>query len=94
MLVNKTTRMGKVKKEEQNSMGTHYGKTDLARLGLFMEGQYISSGESYSGKKATPLEYRTKGKQFLTAPVKKGHDTKDVYFDKEFVRVFEVESLF
>jgi hypothetical protein len=36
------------------------------------------------------LDYRANGKQFLTAPPKKGHDTKDSYFDKHFIRLFEV----
>jgi Domain of unknown function (DUF4586) len=82
--------MGKSKKDGINQTGVRYGKTDLVRMGVFMEGQYISSGEQFNGKKSSALDYRSKGKQFLTAPVKKGHDSKDAYFDKEFVRVFEV----
>jgi hypothetical protein len=53
--------MGKSKKDEMNSIGTHFGKTDLVRMGVFMESQYISTGENYNGKKASSLEYRTKG---------------------------------
>ncbi|KAI8907374.1 hypothetical protein EDD86DRAFT_209408 [Gorgonomyces haynaldii] len=83
--------MGRSKKE-LGSIGTQYGKTDLVRMGLFSEAQYISSGEQYNTKKGgSTLDYRTKGKQFLTAPPKKGHDDKHAYFDKEFVRVFENE---
>jgi hypothetical protein len=37
------------------------------------------------------LVNRAKGKQFQTTPPKKGHDTKDGYFDKEFIRLFENE---
>ena len=40
------------------------------------------------------LENRVKGKQFLTAPPKRGQNTKDAYFDKEFIRLFEVIRYF
>jgi hypothetical protein len=35
------------------------------------------------------LEYKGVGKQFTTTPLKRGHNTKDIYFDKEFNRIFE-----
>eukprot|EP00842_Homolaphlyctis_polyrhiza_P005628 jgi/Hompol1/6066/HPOL_004861-RA len=69
-----------------------YGRSDLVRMGLFSEAQYVSSGETYNSKKnSSSLDYRSKGKQFLTAPPKRGHDVKDSYFDKEFIRLFENE---
>ncbi|KAI9341796.1 hypothetical protein DFJ73DRAFT_843367 [Zopfochytrium polystomum] len=67
-------------------------KSDLDRIGLFSEATYISSKEPYGIKPAEGiLAARGKGKQFLTSPPKRGHDTRDVYFDKEFIRLFENE---
>lgn len=35
-------------------------------------------------------EQKGLGRQLLTSPGKRGHFTKDVYFEKQFARVFEV----
>ncbi|KAJ3330344.1 hypothetical protein HDU76_005890 [Blyttiomyces sp. JEL0837] len=67
-------------------------KPDLDRIGLFSEATYVSSKEPFSEKKNDGiLVGRGKGKQFQTSPPKRGHDTRDVYFDKEFIRLFENE---
>lgn len=68
------------------------GRSDLVRIGIFSEQKYISVGEQYISKKdSSPLDYRANGKQFLTAPPKRGHDTKDAYFDRQYTRLFENE---
>ncbi|TPX62500.1 hypothetical protein SpCBS45565_g06999 [Spizellomyces sp. 'palustris'] len=73
-------------------MGNRFGRPDLDRIGIFSEVPYISIGDKYNDKNNDAfLSYRTKGKQFITNPPKKGHDTRDVFFDKEFIRVFENE---
>jgi hypothetical protein len=65
---------------------------DLIRMGIFSEPTYISVGEPFTSKKGTStLDYRANGKQFLTAPPRRGHDTRDVYFDHSYVRLFENE---
>ncbi|KAJ3190663.1 hypothetical protein HK101_008503 [Irineochytrium annulatum] len=67
-------------------------RQDLDRIGLFGEASYISTKEPFkdSGRSGFLIN-RAKGKQFLTNPPKRGHDTKDVYFDKEYIRLFENE---
>ncbi|KAH6560634.1 hypothetical protein BASA62_010343 [Batrachochytrium salamandrivorans] len=73
-------------------VGVKPGRSDLVRMGLFSEVQYVSNGESYNSKKqACALDYRTKGKQFLIAPPKQGQNTRDAYFNKEYIRLFENE---
>ncbi|KAJ3204143.1 hypothetical protein HDU82_006054 [Entophlyctis luteolus] len=65
-------------------------KPDLDRMGIFTEASYISTKEPYQEKKNQgTLLGRVKGKQFQTTPSKNGHDTRDVYFDKQFIRLFE-----
>ncbi|KAJ3324324.1 hypothetical protein HDV06_000363 [Boothiomyces sp. JEL0866] len=77
---------------KQELSGFHYGRSDLTRMGIFSEPNYISVGEPYQPKKgASTLDYRANGKQFLTSPPKYGHDSKDAYFDQTFVRLFENE---
>ncbi|KAJ3238379.1 hypothetical protein HDU78_003561 [Chytriomyces hyalinus] len=68
-------------------------RPDLDRLGLFTEASYISTMEPFATKKSGDgtLVSRGKGKQFQTSPNKRGHDTRDVYFDKQFIRLFENE---
>ncbi|ORY47758.1 hypothetical protein BCR33DRAFT_714823 [Rhizoclosmatium globosum] len=67
-------------------------RPDLDRIGLFTEASYISTNEPYTGKRNEhTLVSRVKGKQFQTSPNKRGHDTRDVYFDKQFIRLFENE---
>ncbi|KAJ1541262.1 hypothetical protein HK405_010737, partial [Cladochytrium tenue] len=70
-------------------------KPDLDRIGIFSEATYISVNEPYAGNKHDAggmLPGRGKGKQFLTAPPKRGHDTREAYFDREFGRLFENEA--
>ena len=89
-------------REKSDTTGYHFGKSDLDRIGMFSEPNYISSGEPYTANKGglarillivNTLNYREKGKQFLTSPRHKGHDTKDAYFDKTYIRLFEVHFL-
>lgn len=77
--------------------GHKYGRPDLDRIGLFGEAAYVSTGEPFVERKNdriadTFLTYRNKGKQFVTNPPKKGHETKDVFFEKEYMRAFESEA--
>ncbi|KAJ3103933.1 hypothetical protein HDU97_009745 [Phlyctochytrium planicorne] len=66
-------------------------RQDLDRIGLFSEASYISAKEPFVERKNEGfLANRVKGKQFLTTPPKKGHNTRDAYFDKDFIRLFEV----
>ncbi|KAJ3272536.1 hypothetical protein HDV01_005487 [Terramyces sp. JEL0728] len=77
---------------KQELSGFHYGRSDLTRMGIFSEPNYISVGEPYQTKKgASTLDYRANGKQFLSSPPKHGHDSKDAYFDQTFGRLFENE---
>jgi hypothetical protein len=77
---------------KQEKIGVAYGKSDLNRIGIFSEQKYISVGEAYVSKKGgSTLDYRANGKQFLTAPLRSGHDSKDAYFDQQFIRLFENE---
>ncbi|KAJ3358437.1 hypothetical protein HDU91_005227 [Kappamyces sp. JEL0680] len=79
-------------RQKDDTTGYHFGKSDLDRIGMFSEPNYISSGEVYTAKKGVnSLDYRANGKQFLTAPLRKGHDTKDGYFEKNYTRLFENE---
>ncbi|KAJ3041517.1 hypothetical protein HDV00_009313 [Rhizophlyctis rosea] len=75
-------------------MGGRFGRPDLDRIGLFSEAPYISVNDPFDERKArsSALAERTKGKQFITGPPKRGHDTKDVYFEKDFGRLFENEG--
>ncbi|KAI8608655.1 hypothetical protein BC830DRAFT_934913 [Chytriomyces sp. MP71] len=67
-------------------------RPDLDRIGIFTEASYISTMEPYAVKKNDGgLLTRGKDKQFQTSPSKRGHDTRDVYFDKSFIRLFENE---
>ncbi|KAI8929528.1 hypothetical protein BC831DRAFT_544500 [Entophlyctis helioformis] len=80
----------------EEDMGMKYGRSDLVRMGLLARHNsrpcfVTDTNIAICCLAATALDYRTKGKQFLTAPPKKGHDTKDSYFDKEYIRLFENE---
>ncbi|KAI9208907.1 uncharacterized protein BJ171DRAFT_595350 [Polychytrium aggregatum] len=90
--------MGKkgASKKGSDVPGIKYGRPDLDRIGLFSEAAYISTGEPFVERKHDRLAdafltYRSKGKQFLTSPPKDGHDSKEVYFEKEYSRIFENE---
>ncbi|KAJ3220280.1 DNA-directed DNA polymerase gamma mip1 [Dinochytrium kinnereticum] len=75
-----------------NSMPQSDKRQDLDRIGLFSEASYISAKEPFTDKRNEGfLANRAKGKQFLTTPPKKGHNTRDAFFDKDFIRLFENE---
>ena len=46
-------------REKDDTTGIKHGKPDLIRIGMFSEPLYISSGEAYTSKKGTSLEWRT-----------------------------------
>jgi hypothetical protein len=76
--------------KKQEPTGSKYGRSDLIRMGIFSEPNYITVGEQYVSKKVNTLDFRANGRQFVTAPLRQGHDTKDAYFDQNFIRLFEV----
>ncbi|KAJ3049285.1 hypothetical protein HK097_009710, partial [Rhizophlyctis rosea] len=90
----KGNKSAKARAAATQEMGVRFGRPDLDRIGLFSEAPYISVNDPFDEKKAraSALAERTKGKQFLTAPSKRGHNTKDVYFEKDFGRLFENEA--
>lgn len=84
------------KNSEQPLPGHKWGRPDLDRIGLFGEADYVSTAEPFLERKNdrlcdTFLSYRRIGKQFINNPAKRGHDTRDAYFNKEYNRVFESE---
>eukprot|EP01135_Chromosphaera_perkinsii_P002997 Nk52_evm19s232 gene=Nk52_evmTU19s232 len=67
-------------------------KSDLETLGVFSQPGYISN-DKYTNPNYKPfVEAHFKGKQLVTGCTKKGHDTPDVYLDKQFARVFQGEG--
>lgn len=61
---------------------------DLSRLGIFSEGSYLSVGDPYvkprdDKEKSGGKVDRDKGKQFVTAPPRRGK-TNDAFFEKQF----------
>ncbi|KAI9104851.1 hypothetical protein DFS34DRAFT_575660 [Phlyctochytrium arcticum] len=83
--------MAKEKRNGPGEVGNKFGRPDLDRMGLFSEAPYISVGDKFAERNEHFLGYRTKGKQFITNPPKRGHETRDAFFDKEFIRLFENE---
>ncbi|KAJ3085709.1 hypothetical protein HK102_013903 [Quaeritorhiza haematococci] len=82
---------GGKKNDPALGMGAKFGRPDLDRLGVFSELSYLSN-EPYRPSKDKFLTERAKGKQFSTHPPHRGHHTHDVYFQKEFTRLFENEA--
>ncbi|TRY59459.1 hypothetical protein DNTS_014799 [Danionella cerebrum] len=70
------------------------GKSDMERIGLFKEMEYISVGDKY-----TPFIYRPfndsayKNKQMLPGGRKSKCGLQTGYFDTQFKRIFETEAI-
>ncbi|XP_063166479.1 cilia-and flagella-associated protein 96 [Candoia aspera] len=74
-------------------MPSEMGKTDMERLGLFSEMEYISIGDKYVSPFNRPFnEAASKNKQMLSAGNKERGATQAGYFDLQFSRIFEGES--
>uniref|UniRef100_A0A670XRG2 Cilia-and flagella-associated protein 96 n=1 Tax=Pseudonaja textilis TaxID=8673 RepID=A0A670XRG2_PSETE len=75
-------------------MPSEMGKTDMERIGLFSEMEYISIGDKYVSPFNRPFnEAASKNKQMLPGGIKEKGATQAGYFDPQFSRVFEGEIL-
>ncbi|XP_011933462.1 PREDICTED: UPF0602 protein C4orf47 homolog [Cercocebus atys] len=69
------------------------GKTDMERIGLFSEMEYITVGDKYVSQFNRPFnEAASKSKQMLPGGSKAMSDLQAGYFDPRFVRIFEGEG--
>jgi len=69
------------------------GKTDMERIGLFQEMNYVSIGDKYKSTAGNAFnEAANKGKQVLPGGSKERAATQAGYFTEKFGRVFEGES--
>ncbi|XP_049628351.1 UPF0602 protein C4orf47 homolog [Suncus etruscus] len=68
-------------------------KTDMERIGLFSEMEYISIGDKYVSSYNRPFnETAGKNKQMLPGGSKKMSDLQAGYFEPHFGRIFEGEA--
>ncbi|KAL0593989.1 UPF0602 protein C4orf47 [Plecturocebus cupreus] len=69
------------------------GKTDMERIGLFSEMEYITVGDKYVSPFNRPFnEAASKNKQMLPGGSKEMSNLQAGYFDPHFVRIFEGEG--
>ncbi|XP_006834571.1 PREDICTED: UPF0602 protein C4orf47 homolog [Chrysochloris asiatica] len=69
------------------------GKSDMDRIGLFSEMEYITVGDKYVSPFNRPFnEAASKNKQMLPGGSKEMSDLQQGYFDPHFVRIFEGEG--
>ncbi|XP_053440357.1 UPF0602 protein C4orf47 homolog [Nycticebus coucang] len=69
------------------------GKTDMERIGLFSEMEYITVGDKYVSPFNRPFnEAASKKRQMLPGGSKEMSDLQAGYFDPHFVRIFEGEG--
>ncbi|XP_039186697.1 UPF0602 protein C4orf47 homolog isoform X2 [Crotalus tigris] len=74
-------------------MPSETGKTDMDRIGLFSEMEYITIGDKYISPFSRPFnEAAGKNKQMLPGGIKEKGATQAGYFDPQFSRIFEGES--
>ncbi|KAJ7326760.1 hypothetical protein JRQ81_016519 [Phrynocephalus forsythii] len=74
-------------------MPSETGKTDMERIGLFSEMEYITIGDKYVSQFNRPFnEAASKSKQMLPGGNKEKSATQAGYFDPVFGRIFEGES--
>uniref|UniRef100_A0A8D2LLG8 Cilia-and flagella-associated protein 96 n=1 Tax=Varanus komodoensis TaxID=61221 RepID=A0A8D2LLG8_VARKO len=74
-------------------MPTETGKTDMERIGLFSEMEYITVGEKYVSPFNRPFnEAASKNKQMLPGGHKEKAATQAGYFEPVFSRILEGES--
>ncbi|XP_037531034.1 UPF0602 protein C4orf47 homolog [Nematolebias whitei] len=70
------------------------GKSDLERLGVFMEMSYISVGDKYSPPNSCPFnESAYQSRQMQAGVTKQLCALQSGFFDKSFKRIFEHEAL-
>ncbi|CAH1390443.1 unnamed protein product [Nezara viridula] len=75
-------------------IGTHFGKTDLERLGYFAEMSYLNGG-GYTPLITMPQIRDSKNKQMIPEfPKVKTTGLQDCYFDKLYKRLFIGEAYF
>ncbi|XP_004457843.1 cilia-and flagella-associated protein 96 [Dasypus novemcinctus] len=69
------------------------GKSDMERIGLFSEMEYISIGDKYVSLFNRPFnETASKNRQMLPGGSKEMSNLQPGYFDPRFVRIFEGEG--
>ncbi|KAF4026115.1 hypothetical protein G4228_018323 [Cervus hanglu yarkandensis] len=69
------------------------GKTDMERIGLFSEMEYITVGDKYVSQFNRPFnEAASKNRQILPGGSKEMSNLQAGYFDPHFVRIFEGEG--
>ncbi|KAM7168019.1 cilia-and flagella-associated protein 96 isoform 2-T2 [Macrochelys suwanniensis] len=69
------------------------GKTDMERIGLFSEMEYVTIGDKYVSHYTRPFnEAASKNKQILPGGTKMLSALQAGYFEPQFVRVFEGEA--
>lgn len=69
------------------------GKTDMERIGLFSEMEYITVGDKYVSQFNRPFnEAASKNRQMLPGGSKEMSNLQAGYFDPHFARIFEGES--
>uniref|UniRef100_A0A3Q3A0E4 Cilia-and flagella-associated protein 96 n=1 Tax=Kryptolebias marmoratus TaxID=37003 RepID=A0A3Q3A0E4_KRYMA len=70
------------------------GKSDMERLGVFMEMSYISVGDKYSPPNSRPFnELAYQSRQMQAGVTKQLCALQSGFFDKSFKRIFEREAL-
>ncbi|CAI5784009.1 Uncharacterized protein PODLI_1B030362 [Podarcis lilfordi] len=74
-------------------MPSETGKSDMERIGLFSEMEYVSIGDKYVSPFNRPFnEAASKNKQMLPGGNKEKAATQAGYFDPVYARIFEGES--
>ncbi|XP_031195564.1 UPF0602 protein C4orf47 homolog [Mastomys coucha] len=69
------------------------GKTDMERIGLFSEMEYITVGDKYVSPFNRPFnEAASKNRQMLPGGTKEMSNLQAGYFDSQFIRIFEGEG--
>ncbi|XP_015341625.1 UPF0602 protein C4orf47 homolog isoform X1 [Marmota marmota marmota] len=69
------------------------GKTDMERIGLFSEMEYITVGDKYVSPFNRPFnEAASKNRQILPGGTKEMSNLQAGYFDPQFARIFEGEG--
>lgn len=69
------------------------GKTDMERIGLFSEMEYITVGDRYVSPFNRPFnEAASKNRQMLPGGTKEMSNLQAGYFDPQFARIFEGEG--
>lgn len=69
------------------------GKSDMERIGLFSEMEYISIGDKYISPFNRPFnDAASKNKQMLPGGSKERAATQAGYFEPQYLRIFEGES--